>query len=210
MTLASSKSKEREFDFQFSTGELVRVRYRQFDYELGSATTNHKLQGATKDFLLGQLNENPNAKLRLTIESLLVLLSRARGIEFFKILPMFGGTKALDYLKKLKLNPKLRVLDQCYNDQGVFIGTPESVEKLFDKYSIDWKPKGSKVKKTKTLNVPVLGEKKIEGRGKSVSTGRGQGSGRGTGRGRGRSVPYQKTSSSFEPLQVTPVVVKTT
>ena len=130
----------------------LRVRYKQFEYELGSAATVHKIQGETLTTFLPQLNENPEHRLRLDLESLNVLISRVKFLKDIRLLPLKNGRSSLNYLKNLKSNPYLRVLRHCYDQHGNWIGTREIIESRFDEYGIQWREKVKGKKKNSLEN----------------------------------------------------------
>ena len=67
-------------------GEEV-INYREHPIDLLFAVTYHKLQGLTLSALVLSLNTHPNPKLRITIPSLYVGLSRVHNFDEVRVLP---------------------------------------------------------------------------------------------------------------------------
>lgn len=63
------------------------INYREHPIDLLFAVTYHKLQGLTLKALVLSLNTHPNHRLRITIPSLYVGLSRVHNIDEIRVLP---------------------------------------------------------------------------------------------------------------------------
>ena len=63
------------------------INYREHPVDLLFAVTYHKLQGLTLKALVLSLNTHPTYKLRITIPSLYVGLSRVHNIDEIRVLP---------------------------------------------------------------------------------------------------------------------------
>ena len=135
------QNKVRSFDYVFNRTQQTKIAYEQFEYELGSASTVYKMQGETLDFLLAQLNKNPNANLGISLQMLHVMLSRVEYLSHFRLLPLKDGRKSLEFLKDLKSNPLQRVLLSCYDPNGNWIGTRELIEEKCDEFEVLWREK---------------------------------------------------------------------
>jgi len=124
----------------------INVGYVQFPYELGGVRTGHKMQGATRTRLT--CNFNPRCSgmnTHLDLRSLFVSISRVKSINHIRIVPMIDGDRSkLDFMKKFRMDPKVRLLPRCYNEHGEWTATTNDIVKWFDELGIDWRPKATK------------------------------------------------------------------
>ena len=63
------------------------IKYDKFNYDLGYAVTAYKLQGATLDNVLIDLNQRPQGLKAMDLRALYVILSRVATMEKIKIMP---------------------------------------------------------------------------------------------------------------------------
>ena len=134
------------FNFIDAEGKPLIVRYTQFAYELGGVRTFQKVQGLTTD--RNTMNLNPRTQgIRTNIchRSVFVGMSRVKMLEHFRIVPLHDGDRSvLNYMLKFSMDPKVRILPQCYNENGEWIATTADIVRMFDENQIEWRPKGKK------------------------------------------------------------------
>ena len=93
-------------------------KYRAHPVNLLFAVTYHKLQGLNLDALVLSINKHPNHKLRLTLSSLYVGVSRVHDIDKLRVLPFWK--EDADYLTSLKVDPLLKLWFQNYTNDGIW------------------------------------------------------------------------------------------
>jgi hypothetical protein len=118
---------------------------KSFAYDLGGVRTGQKIQGATTPRLTCNFNPRPKGvRTNLNLRSFLVAISRVKSIDHFRIVPMIDGDRLkLGYMKNFSMDPKLRILPMCYNENGDWIATPEDIIRWFDENDIPWRPKAT-------------------------------------------------------------------
>ena len=89
-----NKLMDRIVPIKYSNAKLVLdmyndeiINYREHPIDLLFAVTYHKLQGLTLKALVLSLNTHPNHRLRITIPSLYVGLSRVHNLDEIRVLP---------------------------------------------------------------------------------------------------------------------------
>lgn len=88
------------------------IKYDKFNYDLGYAVTAYKLQGATLDNVLIDLNQRPQGLKAMDLRALYVILSRVATMEKIKIMPFRNHPQKRDINKNNFLN-YLENLSQC-------------------------------------------------------------------------------------------------
>jgi hypothetical protein len=86
--------------------------------DLAFALTFHKIQGKTVDKIILDLNKRPGTRHKmnsLDFFALYVGISRVRDPENMRILPPHNGAGDLNYIKRLKCDPRLRRWLRGYN-----------------------------------------------------------------------------------------------
>ena len=96
------------------------THYRTHRLELLFAVTYHKLQGLNMDYLILSINKHPTAKLRLTLPSLYVGVSRVHDIDKLRVLPFWK--EDAEYLMSLKRDPLLKLWFENYTEDGIWKG----------------------------------------------------------------------------------------
>ena len=94
-----------QLELDWKKGETI--NYREHPVDLLFAVTYHKLQGLTLSALVLSLNTNPNHKLRITIPSLYVGLSRVHNFDEIRVLPFWEDD--VKHLTSLKSDSLLRL-----------------------------------------------------------------------------------------------------
>ena len=94
------------------------INYREHPVDLLFAVTYHKLQGLTLKALVLSLNTHPTHKLRITIPSLYVGLSRVHNFDEIRVLPFWEDD--VKHLTSLKSDPLLRLWFNNYTQDGVW------------------------------------------------------------------------------------------
>ena len=94
------------------------TNYRTHLVDLLFAVTYHKLQGLNMDALILSINKHPTAKLRLTLPSLYVGVSRVHDIDKLRVLPFWK--EDVDYLTSLKSDPLLKLWFENYTEDGIW------------------------------------------------------------------------------------------
>ena len=94
------------------------TNYRTHLVELLFAVTYHKLQGLNMDALILSINKHPTAKLRLTLPSLYVGVSRVHDIDKLRVLPFWK--EDVEYLTSLKSDPLLKLWFNNYTEDRVW------------------------------------------------------------------------------------------
>jgi len=142
----------RKLTYHTMQGAKLSIGYTQFEYELGAAATTYKLQGSTLPYVVAQLNKHVNSNLRIQLTTLLVLLSRTKGLEYFAVMPLLRGRQSLEYLKDLQHSGVNRAFKYCYDSDGKWIADRKLAESLMDKYGVVWrKVEKSKISKSKRV-----------------------------------------------------------
>ena len=96
------------------------TNYRTHLVDLLFAVTYHKLQGLNLDYLILSINKHPTAKLRLTLRSLYVGVSRVHDIDKLRVLPFWK--EDVEYLTSLKRDPLLKLWYENYTEDGIWKG----------------------------------------------------------------------------------------
>ena len=96
------------------------THYRTHRTDLLFAVTYHKLQGLNMDYLILSINKHPTAKLRLTLPSLYVGVSRVHDIDKLRVLPF--GKEDVEHLVSLKRDPLLKLWFENYTEDGIWKG----------------------------------------------------------------------------------------
>jgi len=127
-------------------GSKLNVGYIQFPYNLGGVRTGHKIQGATRPRLTCNFNPRPDGvTTHLDLRSLFVSVSRVNSIDNIRIVPLINGDRSkLDYMRKFSMDPRVRLLQRCYNERGEWVATTNDIVKWFDELGIEWRPKSTK------------------------------------------------------------------
>ena len=127
-------------------GKKKALGIKSFAYDLGGVRTGQKIQGATTPRLTCNYNPRPKGvRTHLNHRSFLVAISRVKSIDHFRIVPLIDGDRLkLGYMKSFSMDQKLRILPNCYNENGDWIATTEDIIRLFDDHDIPWRPKGTK------------------------------------------------------------------
>ena len=94
------------------------INYREHPIDLLFAVTYHKLQGLTLSALVLSLNTHPTYKLRITIPSLYVGLSRVHNFDEIRVLPF--GEDDVKHLTSLKSDSLLNLWFNNYTQQGIW------------------------------------------------------------------------------------------
>ena len=118
---------------------------KEFPYDLGGVRTGQKIQGATTPRLTCNFNPRPKGvRTNLNHRSVFVSISRVKSIEHFRIIPLIDGDRSkLEYMKNFSMDPKLRILPMCYNENGEWAATTDDIIRWFDDHEIVWRPKGT-------------------------------------------------------------------
>ena len=94
------------------------TNYRTHRVDLLFAVTYHKLQGLNMDALILSINKHPTAKLRITLPSLYVGVSRVHDIDKLRVLPFWK--EDVEYLTSLKSDPLLKLWFENYTVDGIW------------------------------------------------------------------------------------------
>ena len=126
-------------------GKKKLLGVKGFAYDLGGVRTGQKIQGATTPRLTCNFNPRPKGvRTNLNHRSFFVSISRVKSIEHFRIVPLIDGDRSkLEYMKNFSMDPKLRILPMCYNENGEWTATTEDIIRWFDDHEIIWRPKGT-------------------------------------------------------------------
>ena len=126
-------------------GKKTLLGVKGFAYDLGGVRTGQKIQGATTPRLTCNFNPRPKGvRTNLNHRSFFVSISRVKSIEHFRIVPLIDGDRLkLEYMKNFSMDPKLRILPMCYDENGEWTATTEDIIRWFDDHEIVWRPKGT-------------------------------------------------------------------
>jgi len=91
----------------------IRLYYSQFEFEMAAVLTFYKIQGATSERIVLDLNKPAYGMKGLDIRSLLVGISRVKYGDHLRIFPLHDCS--LDHLRKLKHCPYLVLWTKLYN-----------------------------------------------------------------------------------------------
>ena len=105
-----------ELELDWRKGD--KINYREHPVDLLFAVTYHKLQGLTLSALVLSLNTHPNHKLRITIPSLYVGLSRVHNFDEIRVLPFWEDD--VKHLTSLKSDSMLKLWFNNYTQQGIW------------------------------------------------------------------------------------------
>ena len=106
-----------QHSFKVGTSDNMKnIRYRNHPADLLFAVTYHKLQGITLNKLILAINKHPNWRLRLSMSSLYVGLSRVHKLEQLRVLPY--NSDDVDYLTRLSRDPLLADWINNYTKDG--------------------------------------------------------------------------------------------
>ena len=106
-------------------GKKKLLGVKGFAYDLGGVRTGQKIQGATTPRLTCNFNPRPKGvRTNLNHRSFFVSISRVKSIEHFRIVPLIDGDRLkLEYMKNFSMDPNLKILPMCYNENGEWTAT---------------------------------------------------------------------------------------
>jgi hypothetical protein len=119
------------------------LRWRRFNYDLGFVVTAYKLQGATIEYLLVDLNQRPLGLKAMDLRALYVILSRVAHMSRIRIMPFrphvsnptITKDNFLDYLKNVSQCPELAAWKECIDpdtlkfDPAKYVGVASKTKK---------------------------------------------------------------------------------
>ena len=85
--------------------KMRKISYRCHSFDTLFAVTYHKLQGVTLDKLILSINKHPNWRLRLSMSSLYVGVSRVHKLQELRVLPF--NDDDVEHLTGLSSDPLL-------------------------------------------------------------------------------------------------------
>lgn len=164
----TKKQKEKEKYFIFPIPESTypedvtigkcTIKVYGFPFSTEFLRTLNKLQGATKDTILLNLNQRPPGLGNLPLTALTVALSRVKKGDDFAILPL-DDDSSLDYLLKLKMSDSVKKLINSIDEDTGFINVNKLVETSSDinfDGSLKIKKSVTNKKKTTTKELNIL------------------------------------------------------
>jgi len=107
------------------------IKVYGFPFSTEFLRTLNKLQGATKETILLNLNQRPAGLGNLPLTALTVALSRVKKGDDFAILPL-DDDSSLDYLLKLKMSDNVKKLIHSIDEDTGFINVNKLVETSSD------------------------------------------------------------------------------
>jgi hypothetical protein len=130
------------------------LSFKRFQYDTACVKTAQKTQGATLSYLLMNLCPPVGNTFGRTIglRHLIVSVSRVKSIKRLRCLPLANGRDDLLCLKELTMDPKVKILRECYNDEGYWNATTDIMDEKFRSAGIQKMKK--KNKKTSYIRPP--------------------------------------------------------
>jgi len=145
-------------DYYTEDKSKKKLGYNQFPYDFGGVRTGYKIQGATTPRLTCNFNARPKGcRTNLNLRNIFVSISRVKSIDHFRLVPFLNGDiSTIDYMKKLSMDPKVRILPRCYNDAGEWTATTDDIVRWFDEFGVQWRPKATKKHPLKLQEIDIL------------------------------------------------------
>ena len=108
--------------------QIANIKFQKFEFDLAYAVTTYKLQGATLDYLIVDLNQRTIGLKAMDLRALYVMLSRLGYLNNIRILPFrnhpsknnINPTNFLDYLKNMSQCEELHKWYDCI-DMSTFL-----------------------------------------------------------------------------------------